>query len=150
MFMLNVAAFVIALIAYYSVGFALHFGGVAPVANLGGAPALSGLHGLGTNWGLFGSRGFFLQTGGTYDVGAIALFMFEVVFMETAGYIIIGAVAERISFAGLIVAELAIGAVIYPVFGNWVWGGGWLAHLGQTLHLGHGAVDFAGSGVVHT
>src|SRR5213079_2612785 len=52
-------------------------------------------------------------------------------------------------FAGLIVSELAIGAVIYPVFGNWVWGGGWLAHLGQTFHLGHGAVDFAGSGVVH-
>ena len=79
----------------------------------------------------------------------LALFLFEVVFMETAGYIIIGAVAERITFAGLIVAELAIGALIYPIFGNWVWGGGWLAHLGQTLHLGHGAVDFAGSGVVH-
>jgi ammonium transporter, Amt family len=149
MMMLNFAAFVIALIAYYAVGFALHFGGVAPVANLGGAPSLSGLHGLGRNWGLFGSRGFFLQTGGTYDVGAIALFMFEVVFMETAGYIIIGAVAERISFAGLIAAELAVGGLIYPVFGNWVWGGGWLAHLGQTMHLGHGAVDFAGSAVVH-
>jgi ammonium transporter, Amt family len=30
-----------------------------------------------------------------------------------------------------------------------MWGGGWLAHLGTSLHLGHGAVDFAGSGVVH-
>src|SRR5437660_8677443 len=31
----------------------------------------------------------------------------------------------------------------------WVWGGGWLSQLGTSLHLGHGAVDFAGSGVVH-
>jgi len=149
MFMLNFAAFVIALIGYYTVGFAFHFGGVAPVANLGGVGHLNGLAGLGTNWGFLGTRGFLLQSGGSYDVGSLALFMFEVVFMETAGYIIIGAIAERISFAGLIVAELAIGALVYPVFGNWVWGGGWLAHLGQTFHLGHGAVDFAGSGVVH-
>ena len=42
-----------------------------------------------------------------------------------------------------------MGALIYPIFGNWVWGGGWLAKLGQTWNLGHGAVDFAGSGVVH-
>jgi Amt family ammonium transporter len=149
MMMLNFAAFVIALIAYYAIGFAFHFGGVAPIANLGGVGALDGLKGFGANGGLIGWRGFMLQSGGSYDVGVLALFLFEVVFMETAGYIIIGAVAERITFAGLIVAELAIGAIIYPVFGNWVWGGGWLAHLGQTLHLGHGAVDFAGSGVVH-
>src|SRR5439155_8006332 len=150
MMMLNFAAFVIALIGYYAIGFALHFGGVAPVANLAGVHTLNGLKALGANWGLFGARGFFLQSGGGYDVGALALFMFEVVFMETAGYIIIGAIAERVSFAGLIVAELGIGVLIYPVIGNWVWGGGWLAHLGQTFHLGHGAVDFAGSGVVHT
>ena len=79
----------------------------------------------------------------------LAFFLFQVVFMETAGYIIIGAIAERISFAGFIFAEIAMGAIIYPIYGNWVWGGGWLAHLGQSLHLGHGAVDFAGSGVVH-
>ena len=88
--------------------------------------------------------------GNTYDVGVIAFFLFQVVFMETAGYIIIGAIAERISFAGFIVAEIAMGAIIYPIYGNWVWGGGWLAHLGTgALSLGHGAVDFAGSGVVH-
>ena len=39
--------------------------------------------------------------------------------------------------------------VFYPLFGNWVWGGGWLANLGNTLGLGHGVVDFSGSGVVH-
>src|SRR5204863_1967176 len=79
----------------------------------------------------------------------MVLFLFEVVFMETAGYIIIGAIAERISFAGFLLAEIAMGAIIYPVYGMWLWGGGWMAHLGTSLHLGHGAVDFAGSGVVH-
>ena len=58
-------------------------------------------------------------------------------------------IAERISFAGFIVAEIAMGAVIYPIYGMWVWGGGFLAHLGLSWHLGNGAVDFAGSGVVH-
>jgi len=148
MMMMNIAAFAIALIAYYAVGFAFHFGGIAPVANLGGASPLNGItpHG---NWGLIGFKAFFLQSGHGYDVGVLAMFLFQVVFMETAGYIIIGAIAERISFAGFIIAELAMGALIYPIYGNWVWGGGFLAHLGQTYHLGHGAVDFAGSGVVH-
>jgi Amt family ammonium transporter len=148
MMMMNISAFAIALIAYYAVGFAFHFGGVAPVANLGGLSPLSGLFPHG-NAGLIGTHGFFLQSGHGYDVGVIAMFLFQVVFMETAGYIIIGAVAERISFAGFIVAELAMGAVIYPIYGNWLWGGGWMAHLGTSIHWGHGAVDFAGSGVVH-
>src|SRR5436305_14097258 len=148
MMMMNIAAFAVALIAYYAVGFAFHFGGVAPVANLGGLSPLSGLFPHG-NAGLIGTKGFFLQSSHGYDVGVIAMFLFQVVFMETAGYIIIGAIAERISFAGFILAELAMGAVIYPIYGNWVWGGGWMAHLGQTLHWGHGVVDFAGSGVVH-
>src|SRR6266536_3082682 len=42
-----------------------------------------------------------------------------------------------------------ISMVIYPLFGNWAWGGGWLAQLGSKSGLGHGYVDFAGSGVVH-
>ena len=148
MMMMNVAAFAIALIAYYAVGFAFHFGGIAPVANLGGLSPLSGLFPHG-NAGLIGTKGFFLQSGHGYDVGVIAMFLFQVVFMETAGYIIIGAIAERISFAGFIVAELAMGAVIYPIYGNWLWGGGFLAKLGDSMSWGHGAVDFAGSGVVH-
>ena len=40
-------------------------------------------------------------------------------------------------------------AVVYPVYGMWVWGGGWLSQLGTTMHLGHGVLDFAGSSVVH-
>jgi Amt family ammonium transporter len=39
--------------------------------------------------------------------------------------------------------------LLYPVFARWVWCDGWLAHLGSRFSLGHGAVDFAGSGVIH-
>jgi Amt family ammonium transporter len=151
MMMMNLSSFVIALLAYYAVGFAFQFGGINLVggtSNLGGTSPLTGLFGHG-NAGVIGTHGFFLQSGGSYDVGVMAFFLFQVVFMETAGYIIIGAIAERISFAGFILAELAMGAFIYPIYGNWVWGGGWLSQLGHSMDLGHGAVDFAGSGVVH-
>jgi Amt family ammonium transporter len=148
MMMMNIAAFAVALLAYYAVGFAFQFGGIGPLANIGGTSPLSGIFGHGSS-GVIGTHGFLLQSHGTYDVGVMVLFLFEVVFMETAGYIIIGAIAERISFAGFLLAEIAMGAVIYPIYGNWLWGGGWMAHLGTSLHLGHGAVDFAGSGVVH-
>ncbi len=148
MMMMNIAAFAVALLAYYAVGFAFMFGGIAPIANLGGVSPLTGIFGHGSA-GVIGLHGFLLQSHGTYDVGVMVLFLFEVVFMETAGYIIIGAIAERISFAGFLLAEIAMGAIIYPIYGMWMWGGGWLAHLGTSLHLGHGAVDFAGSGVVH-
>src|SRR5216683_2143666 len=47
------------------------------------------------------------------------------------------------------VFSIFIGAVIYPIFANWTWGGGWLSQLGVNLGLGHGHVDFAGSSVVH-
>ncbi len=148
MMMMNIAAFAVALLAYYAVGFAFQFGGIGAIANLGGTSPLSGIFGHGSA-GLIGLHGFFLQSHGSYDVGVMVLFLFEVVFMETAGYIIIGAIAERISFAGFLLAEIAMGAIIYPIYGNWLWGGGWMAHLGTSMHLGHGAVDFAGSGVVH-
>src|SRR5690242_1598036 len=135
MMMMNIAAFAVALLAYYAVGFGFMFGGIAPIANLGGVSPLSGIFGHGSA-GIIGTHAFFLQTGGGYDVGVMVLFLFEVVFMETAGYIIIGAIAERISFAGFLLAEVAMGAVIYPIYGMWMWGGGWLAHLGTSLHLG--------------
>ncbi len=148
MMMMNLSSFVIALLVYYAIGFAFQFGGVAPILNIGGAAPLNGIFAHG-DAGLIGLRGFFLQSGNSYDVGVLAFFLFQVVFMETAGYIIIGAIAERITFAGFIWAEILMAGLVYPIYGMWVWGGGWLAHLGTSMDLGHGAVDFAGSGVVH-
>jgi len=149
--MLNFAAYVFAFLAYYAVGYAFQFGAVAinaAPANLGGTPTLNHfLIGSG-GWGFLGGRGFFLSGPG-YDAGSLCLTLFEVVFMETAGYIIVGAICERITFWSFLLCELFVGGILYPIFGCWVWGGGWLSQLGVTMHLGHGYVDFAGSTVVH-
>jgi ammonium transporter, Amt family len=149
--MLNFAAYVFAFLAYYAVGYAFQFGAVAVNAapmNLGGTPTLNQFlfgHGL---WGFLGGKGFFLSGPG-YDSGSLCLTLFEVVFMETAGYIIVGAICERITFWGFLLCELFMGGILYPIFGCWVWGGGWLSQIGTTLNFGHGYVDFAGSTVVH-
>jgi ammonium transporter, Amt family len=149
--MLNFAAYVFAFLAYYAVGYAFQFGAVAINAaptNLGGVPTLNHfLIGSG-QWGFVGGKGFFL-VGPAYDSGSNCLTLFEVVFMETAGYIIVGAICERISFWAFLLCELFIGAILYPISGCWTWGGGWLSQLGSTMNLGHGYVDFAGSTVVH-
>ena len=149
--MLNFAAYVFAFLAYYAVGYAFQFGAVAINAaptNLGGVPTLNHfLIGSG-QWGFVGGKGFFL-VGPAYDAGSNCLTLFEVVFMETAGYIIVGAICERISFWAFLLCELFIGAILYPISGCWAWGGGWMSQLGSTMNLGHGYVDFAGSTVVH-
>lgn len=149
--MLNFAAYVFAFLAYYACGYAFQFGAVAVNAapsNLGGTPTLNHFLLGNGSWGFLGGRGFFLSGPG-YDAGSLCLTLFEVVFMETAGYILVGAICERITFWGFLLAELAMGAIIYPVFGCWVWGGGWMSQIGSTWNLGHGYVDFAGSSVVH-
>jgi Amt family ammonium transporter len=149
--MLNFAAYVFAFLAYYAVGYAFQFGAVAVNAaplNLGGTPTLNSFLIGGGQWGFLGGKGFFLS-GPAYDVGANALMLFEVVFMETAGYIIVGAICERITFGAFLLCELFVGAIVYPIFGCWVWGGGWMSQWGATLGLGHGYCDFAGSTVVH-
>ena len=69
--------------------------------------------------------------------------------MDTAATIPTGAMAERVKFLAVVISTLFISMVLYPIFGNWVWGGGWLSQLGAKFGLGHGVVDFAGSGVVH-
>jgi Amt family ammonium transporter len=149
--MLNFAAYVFAFLAYYAVGYAFQFGAVAvnaAPANLGGVPTLNHFLIGGGSWGFLGGKGFFLL-GPAYDAGSNVFTLFEVVFMETAGYIIVGAICERITFWSFLLCELFIGAILYPVFGCWVWGGGWMSQLGSTMNLGHGYVDFAGSTVVH-
>jgi Amt family ammonium transporter len=57
--------------------------------------------------------------------------------------------AERWKWGSFVVYALFMSMLIYPIFGNWVWGGGWLSQLGREFGLGHGHVDFAGWSVVH-
>jgi Amt family ammonium transporter len=122
--MKNLMDFVFGSLAYFVIGFALMFGT--------------------SQAGIFGTSGFFLL-GESYDVGQYLLFIFEVVFAATAATIVSGAVAERIKVKAYFIYSIVICALIYPIYGHWVWGGGWLAN----LPLGMGLLDFAGSGVVH-
>ena len=149
--MMNFMVYGLGLFAYWVCGFAIQMGGCAPIANLGGTYALNGEHIVtlfGKPWGLFGTKGFFLS-GATYDVGIMVLFLFQMVFMDTATTIVTGSCAERWKYSAFCISTIFLGALTYPLFGNWAWGGGWLSQLGANFGLGHGYCDFAGSGVVH-
>ncbi|HMB76864.1 MAG TPA: ammonium transporter [Kiloniellaceae bacterium] len=67
---------------------------------------------------------------------------FQVVFVATAASIVSGTLAERINVWSFLIFSAILAAIIYPIQGSWIWGGGWLAEMGFT--------DFAGSTVVHS
>jgi Amt family ammonium transporter len=123
--MKNLMDFAIGSIAYFAIGFGIMFGA--------------------DKLGLFGTSGFFLSglTPQTPD-GAwqLGYWMFQVVFAATAATIVSGAMAERTQFKAYLFYSVFISALIYPVVGHWIWGGGWLAKKGM--------IDFAGSTVVHS
>ncbi len=148
---MNFMIYPIGMFGYWVCGYALQMGGVGAVGALGGTAPLNSeftMNLFGHTFGLFGTHGFFLS-GNTYDVGVFALFLFQMVFMDTAGTIPTGAMAERWKFSAFVVFGFFMSMVVYPLFANWVWGGGWLSTLGKEFGLGHGHVDFAGSSVVH-
>ncbi len=151
--MMGLAATALALAGYLACGFALQFGGIGLVSDL---PGLGGLiwewspldATWGTGWGALGLRGFFLQKGADTPL-AYALFFSQLPLVITACLIPLLTLRKRAKSSALVAAALLIAALVYPVLGNWIWGGGWLANLGSNLELGHGLVDFAGSGMVH-
>jgi Amt family ammonium transporter len=148
---MNFMVYAVGMLGYWICGFALQMGGVGQVAALGGTAPLSHevtLTLFGKSFGLFGTRGFFLGPD-VYDVGVFALFLFQMVFMDTTATIPTGAMAERWKWSSFLVYGFFISMFTYPLFANWVWGGGWLSQLGANFGLGHGHEDFAGSSVVH-
>ena len=148
---MNLMVFVFGVLGYWVMGYALQMGGVGAGALSGGTGLLNGeftLHLFGKGFGFFGTNGFFLS-GVTYDAAIITLFLFQVVFMDTAATIPTGAMAERWTFKSFVIFGFFISMITYPLYANWVWGGGWLSQLGKNFGLGHGVLDFAGSSVVH-
>lgn len=126
--MKNLMDFCFGTVAFWAIGFGVMFG-------VGNA--------------FFGTSGFFLNdAGGTFaslDWTKVPLeckYFFQLVFAATAATIVSGAMAERTKFVAYIIYSIVISAIIYPVSGHWIWGGGWLAKLGMW--------DFAGSAVVHS
>lgn len=123
--MKNLMDFALGSLIYWIVGFGIMFGKDAA--------------------GIIGIPGFF--TDGTAEnaatsVNNYAFLFFQTVFCATAATIVSGAMAERTKFISYCIYSAVISAVIYPIAGHWIWGGGWLAQLG--FH------DFAGSTAVHS
>ena len=123
--MKNLMDFALGSLIYWIIGFGLMFGKDAA--------------------GIIGIPGFF--TDGTAEnaatsVNNYAFLFFQTVFCATAATIVSGAMAERTKFISYCIYSAIISAVIYPIAGHWIWGGGWLAQLG--FH------DFAGSTAVHS
>lgn len=151
--MTNFMVYGIGMLAYWAVGFAIAFGGVGLTGptNLGtGLLALNKEWSIsisGVDYGIFGYKGFFLSPN-SLDVGIAVLFLFQMVFMDTAATILTGAVAERWTWMSFMIWGVVVGALVQPVVANWAWGGGWLFGLYKS-GLDRPYVDFAGSGVVH-
>jgi Amt family ammonium transporter len=153
----NFAIFGLGFVAFFLVGFPLMFGGYSYVLqgfDYGlSQPAGGALIGSG-DWVFLWQGGW---AGSWFDGSNLALsgafsalFLYMVAFMDTTATIPTGAMAERWKWKAFVGWGLFCGAIFYPIFGAWTWGGGWLAKLGNSMSFGNGYVDFAGSGVVHT
>jgi Amt family ammonium transporter len=116
----NAVDLMFAIVIFFLIGYAFMFGESA-----GGVIGFS-------NFALYGLDQ-------EYD---FAFFVFQAMFAGTAITIVSGAVAERMNFIGYILAGIFIIAFVYPIFGHWTWGGGWLSEMGF--------MDFAGSTIVHS
>jgi ammonium transporter, Amt family len=148
---MNFLVYGIGILGYWAVGFGLQMGGVGAMSTFGGDATLSKEFTVnvgGHEWGLFGMSGFFL-TLSNYTPAVATMFIFQMCFMDTTATVPTGAMAERWKFLSFVLFSFVISTVIYPVYANWVWGGGWLSTLGKYYGFGHGHVDFAGSSVVH-
>ena len=123
--MKNVIDFAVGSLAFFVVGFGLMWGL--------------------DKWGFCGTRYFLPTSADVFKVNSElgwTFFLFQSVFCATSATIVSGAMAERTKFTSYLIYSLVISALIYPIFGAWTWGGGWLGRLG--FH------DFAGSTVVHS
>lgn len=115
----NISDFLMAVACFWLIGYGIMFGV--------------------SQWGIFGSDKFLYNPDNTWDAN---LFIFQAVFCGTAATITSGAIAGRAKFKDYLILSILVSVVIYPVFGHWVWGGGWLSEMGFA--------DFAGSTVVHS
>lgn len=121
----NISLFSIAGIMYYVVGYNLMYTDVS---------------------GIMGSLGFWGPgTTEAYNAGEYAPasdWFFQMVFVATAASIVSGTVAERIKLVPFLLFVVVLTGLIYPIYGAWTWGGGWLSEMGFA--------DFAGSTIVHS
>lgn len=124
----NFIVFAITTLVFYAVGFGILFGNGNQFVGM-------------TGWLVPNDPELFQALSWT-NVPLYAKFIFQLVFAGTAATIVSGAVAERIQYSAFLVFSVVMGAVIYPVVGHWIWGGGFLGASGM--------FDFAGGTAVHS
>ncbi|MDX2037194.1 MAG: ammonium transporter [Isosphaeraceae bacterium] len=148
---MNFVVYAVGMLGFYICGFALAFGNYGAIGLFDGPAILTSpvsIELFGKTFEILGTKGFFLL-GDTNDATVLTLFLFQMVFMDTTATIPTGAMAERWKFSSFIIFGFFLSMFLYPVYANWVWGGGWLADLGANFGLGNGHLDFAGSSAVH-
>ena len=143
----NFAIFGLGFIGFFLIGFPMAFGSFSYSSFGLDKPVGSALIGSG-DW-IFLHKGPIAMSGAGYAPAALAFFFYMVAFMDTVATIPTGAMAERWKWKSFVGWGFFCGAIYYPLFAAWTWGGGWLSQVGDSMNLGHGYVDFAGSGVVH-
>ena len=147
----NFAIFGLGFVGFLFIGFPLAFAGFSTFPNQFGMPVAMNGDGLPAVGGDF--TGIFYwgysHLGDAATPALLGFFLYMVAFMDTVATIPTGSMAERWKWKSFVWWGLFCGALYYPLFAAWTWGGGWLAKTWETLHLGAGYVDFAGSGVVH-
>ena len=143
----NFAIFALGFIGFFFVGFPLAFGGFSYSAFGLNAPIGNAMIGDG-NW-VFLWKGGWAMSGGGITPALLGFFLYMVAFMDTVATIPTGSMAERWKWGSFTIWGVFCGALYYPLFAAWTWGGGWLAKTWDTMNLGVGYTDFAGSGVVH-
>jgi len=119
----NFLDFCMASLGFFLLGYALMFGDGNPFCGTKG-------------WCLFGLEPM------ANGVPLYAFWLFQAAFCGAAATIVAGGMAERMRFPAYLIYSFVISALIYPLVGHWIWGGGWLSNMGFA--------DFAGSTVVHT
>ncbi len=140
-----------ALVFFMQAGFAMVETGFTRAKNAGNI-IMKNLMDFSLGTPIFWLLGFGIMFGGTGKlIGGLDLFtdaggdwatlIFQTVFCATAATIVSGAMAERTKFSAYCIYSMVISALVYPISGHWIWGGGWLAEMG--FH------DFAGSTAVH-
>ncbi len=135
----NFIVFAIASASFWVIGWGLMFGNGNPFMGLEGLFFLSGADNSPAMGDAYSGAYAAISWSG---IPLWAKFIFQLVFAATAATIVSGVVAERIKFISFIIFSFFLVAVLYPITGHWIWGGGFLASLGMW--------DFAGSTVVHS
>jgi Amt family ammonium transporter len=140
-------------LGYWAIGFGVHFGGIGLLSD---RPGLEGLvwewsalgPDWGPGWGMAGLRGWGLLHEAATPA-AYALFFAQLPWVTTATLIPLLNLRGRTPTLVTAITGLLVSTLLYPLIGNWISGGGWLANLGHNLGLGHGLVDFGGAANVH-